>query len=392
VHFPLSISLLLLVQIASPQTSPNAGWAGLYVGDNLHLDLKQTPIGLGATLVFEGKTYSATATISGAKLSGSFRADNASFPYEATRNGANLDFTTGGTTYRLLRQQPAGATTLFRHKFGFSLPLPLAWTATEAPEAALLLPPGAAFDTARQDNPEAYIAAMRDGYSAQDEAQTVAQLRDSVARNGVSGGRNGQREAAVFGSRNGAVYRWDMREPNTGRQIAFDIFLAAEGQRAFVVLAVGEPARIRARDAELRQILAGMSATQIQQQIQQSSAGGVLADNTPLAQRWLAKLRGRHVRQFWASQGMSSDKRHILAADGSYAFRSSSMVSVDVSGASALSTGGDNARGRWRILDSGGRVFLEVQYANGNVSRMPITENGQNWFLNGEKAFAVDPE
>ncbi len=388
-HFPLSILLLLVAQGALPQTAPGAGWVGKYAGDNLEFELRQTPTGgLGGTLVFDGKTYLATAAVSGASLTGNFRADNTSFPYEATRNGANLDFSTGGTTYRLRRVQPTAAGMLFQHKFGFSLRLPADWTATEAPEAALLLPPGVAFDPARQDNPEAYIAAMRDGYSQQDEAQTVAQLRASIARNGISGNRNGQREAAIFGQRNGAIYRWDLRDPASGRQMAFDIYLAAEGQRAFVLIAVGEESRIRPRDAELRQVLASMSAAQTQT----LHGGGPLADNTPLAQRWLAKLRGKHVRQFWASQGMSSDKRHILAADGSYAFRSSSMVSVDVSGASALSTGGDNARGRWRIRDSGGQVFLEVQYANGNVSRMPITENGQNWFLNGEKAFAVDPE
>ena len=71
--------------------------------------------------------------------------------------------------------------------------------------------------------------------------------------------------------------------------------------------------------------------------------------------------------------------------------KSSSMVSVDVPGASALSTGGDDSTGRWRVRDLSGEVFLEVRYNNGNVRRMPITEDNRNWYLNGEKAFAVDP-
>jgi hypothetical protein len=45
----------------------------------------------------------------------------------------------------------------------------------------------------------------------------------------------------------------------------------------------------------------------------------------------------------------------------------------------------------WRIRDLGGDVSLEVRYLSGRVTRMPITENDTNWFLNGEKAFAVDP-
>lgn len=411
ISFLLLVSLFLHAQVAAPQAPSIAEWAGKYVGDNLEFELKQTPLGgLTGTLLFDGKTYLATGRANGNTLSGNFRTESASFAYEATLSGSQLEFSTGGTAYKLRRvaANPGGANplsrssqssappiqplspasgTLFRHSLGYSLRLPSAWNATENAEGATLLPAGVTFNPARQDNPEIYIAVMRDGYNPQEEAQLVAQFSAAVARNNASGGRNGQREAATFGPRNGSIYRWDVRDPGTGRLAAFDIFLAPEGQRAFVLVAAGEQARIRARDAELRQILASMAATPVQ-----SAVGGPLADNTALAQRWYAKLRGKHVRQFWASQGMSSDKRHILAADGSYAFRSSSMVSVDVSGASALSTGGDNSRGRWRIRDIGGQAFLEVQYVNGNVSRMPITEDGQNWFLNGEKAFAVDPE
>jgi hypothetical protein len=122
-----------------------------------------------------------------------------------------------------------------------------------------------------------------------------------------------------------------------------------------------------------------------------SADTGPLADPTPLAQRWLTKLRGKVVRQFWASQGMSSDKRHLLNADGTYAYKSASMVSVDAGGASGLSTGRGNTAGRWRIRDDAGKVFLEVTYTNGEVKRMRITEDNRNWYLNGEKAFAVAP-
>lgn len=424
IGFLLSASLLVFAQGAPPPPASNVEWAGKYVGDNLEFELRSTPLGgLTGTLLFDGKTFLATGRANGNSLSGNFRTESGSFAYEATLNGSQLDFSTGGTTYNLRRvAATAGATnplsrnrqsagvfggataqaassappiqapspasgSLFKHGLGYSLRLPSGWTATENAEGATLLPSGVTFNPARQDNPEIYIAVMRDGYSPQEEAQIVSQFSAAVARNGASGGRNGQREAASFGPRGGSIYRWDVRDPNTGRLAAFDVFLAPEGQRAFVLVAAGEQPRIRARDSELRQILASMAATPVP-----SAAGGPLADNTALAQRWYAKLRGKHVRQFWASQGMSSDKRHILGADGSYAFRSSSMVSVDVSGASALSTGGDNSRGRWRIRDIGGQAFLEVQYVNGNVSRMPITENGQNWFLNGEKAFAIDPE
>jgi len=378
----------------TPSTGPN--WSGSYSGGGVDLELRQaSPGAFDGSIRFDGKTFPATAQASGNSLKGRFTADSASFTFEATITDGIVSFATGGTTY-VLRKLGTDATArpaaippgaLFRHSLGFSLRLPNGWTANENAEGATLLPSGVSFVASRQDNPEIYIAVMRDDYNPQEESQTVAQFSAAVARNGAASGRNGQRESASFGQRQGSIYRWDVRDPRSNRLAALDVYLAPEGQKAFVLVAAGEESRVRARDPELRQILSSMAAVQIQQ-----SSGAALGDSTPLAQRWLAKLRGKHVRQFWASQGMSSDRRHILSSDGSYSYHSSSMVSADVPGASALSTGGDNTRGRWRIRDVGGQPFLEVQYANGKISRMPIAENGQNWFLNGEKAFAVDPE
>jgi hypothetical protein len=117
-----------------------------------------------------------------------------------------------------------------------------------------------------------------------------------------------------------------------------------------------------------------------------------LADNTPLAQQWLQKLRGKMIRQFYASQGMSSDKRHYLNADGTYSYRRNSMVAIDVPGASASSIGNNNSAGRWRIRDVGGQVMLEVHYNSGETGQFRITQDARNWYLDGEKAFAVEPE
>jgi hypothetical protein len=390
-------ALALWGQISS--TPSASAWVGKFSGDGLEIEFRQAPPnGLTATLVFGGKSYTATGSLSAGTFAGTFRDGDASFPFESTLTGDRLLFTTAGTEYRLTRAVTSSPNPLarnnptrtpFRHSLGFSLQLPPGWSGTEAPDSALLLPSGVTFDPKRLDNPEVYIAALRNDYTPQDEAQTVAQFSAAISRDQPVSNRNGQREPATFGTRSGSIYRWDIRGRDTGRLVAFDIYLAPEGPRAYVIVAAGEQSLVRSRDSEVRQILSSMAPTQVNTAANNNAP---LADSTPLAQRWLAKLRGKMIRQFWASQGMSSDKRHLLAADGTYSFRSSSMVSVDVSGASALSTGKDNTTGRWRIRDSGGQLYLEVTYNNGTVSRMPITENGQNWFLNGEKAFAVDPE
>jgi hypothetical protein len=170
--------------------------------------------------------------------------------------------------------------------------------------------------------------------------------------------------------------------------VGFDIYLANEGKLVYLLVAVGEPARVRAHEASLRNMLAAAAPPKAPPPM----ASGALADNTALAQKWLAKLRGKMVRQMWASEGMSFNKTHWLNADGTYRFKSSSMVSVDVPGASASSIGRGDETGRWRIRDLGGQVVLEVRYDNGNTVQMRIREEATNWYLNGDKAFAIDPQ
>lgn len=285
----------------------------------------------------------------------------------------------------------------------FAIRLPAGWTAQAADGGFMLLPAGVRFDPARTDNPEVYVVTLRDDYDPDEEAATARQLAANILRNG---GRGGARQATTFGSRAGAIYRCDFRDPATGRAAAFDIHLATEGQHALVIIAAGEAARVRGHAAALHQILSSLATTTVGGGAiagtggVSTSATGVgapagpavssLADTTPRAQRWLAKLRGRMIHQFSAYSGMSSEKKRWLHADGRYEFRSSSMVSIDVGGASALGTDRGENTGRWSIRDQGGDLYLEVRLNNGRVQRLEITEDNRNWYLNGEKAFAVD--
>jgi len=118
----------------------------------------------------------------------------------------------------------------------------------------------------------------------------------------------------------------------------------------------------------------------------------VPAGGSALSQQWQRKLQGKMIRQFSAYQGMSSDKRHYLNADGTYLFRSAGMVSVDTGGASAMSSGNNALRGRWRIAEADGNVYLLIQYNDGDTGRYRLTQDARNWYMNGEKSFAVDPE
>lgn len=256
------------------------------------------------------------------------------------------------------------------HPKGFSIEPLAGWRAQDHDSGVLLIPAGAVA------NEEVYIATLQDGYSAAEEAKSVRDLSHTFLQNGGQIRRAGERE--TIGT--GAAYYWEIVEPRTRAVAGLKIYFVPAGTQAQVIVAYGMANRVAGRDGELRRMLGTMRV---------AAPSG---DSSALAGQWTRKLQGKMIRQFHAYSGMSSDKRHMLNADGSYWFRSSSMVSIDVPGASARSTGGNGVQGRWRISEANGNVFLQVQLTSGETRQYRITQDARNWYLNGEKAFAVDPE
>jgi hypothetical protein len=270
----------------------------------------------------------------------------------------------------LLLAVVASAQTTRRHPEGFSVILPPGWNAEQTGEAFRLVPPSAAPE-------EGYFVTSRTGYNPNDEPAFVAQMSRQFQQNGGQVRRAGDRQSLLGG---GSAYHWEVFDPKTQQLGAFSLYLLPAADRAHVILALGPADRVRAQQANLPAILQSIRF--------QALPPGVMS---PLARQWDDKLRGKLIRQFWASQGMSSDKKHLLRADGTYSFTSSSMVSVDVPGASAGSFGKDDQTGRWRISESSGRPFLEVTYQSGRIRQFALTQDAKNWYLDGEKAFAVEP-
>jgi hypothetical protein len=58
-------------------------------------------------------------------------------------------------------------------------------------------------------------------------------------------------------------------------------------------------------------------------------------------------------------------------------------------GASAIRR--ESMTGRWKIRDNNGEIFLQIWTNDGQMLLLPITTDDRNWYLTGEKAFAVDP-
>jgi len=358
-------------------------FAGSFAGEGVRVELR--PAGPGAyagTLHVQGQALPLTGRMAGGVLKGAFIANGNSFDFQAATQNGQLRLVSEGNEYVLARE--GGRAAAHVHSKGFSIQPAAGWTAQNIEQGIQLVPAGAAPG-------EGYIAAIQDGYSAAEEARTVQQLSQAFLQNGGQAGRAGQRR------QDGAVtsYAWEAMDPSSGKLAALKIYLIPAGNRANLLVAFGHAERVGPRDGELRQMITTLRPAAVSAAARPASApaaGGALADNTPLAQQWLQKLRGKMIRQFYASQGMSSDKRHYLNADGTYSYRRNSMVAIDVPGASASSIGNNNSAGRWRIRDVGGQVVLEVHYNSGETGQFPITQDARNWYLNGEKAFAVEPE
>lgn len=275
------------------------------------------------------------------------------------------------------------------HETGFSFPLPAGWTVKDNLQGSFLLPPGVKFDPDRTDNTEVYMASIEEGYEPAEEAKLARELSEVFLSAGVRLARAGDREPFP----GGAAYIWEFRHPDTGMPYGLHICVSGKAGRALVAIAFGESGRIERQAASMRQVAAAMAY-----QPPRPAAAGPLADDTPLARQWLAKLRGKVIKQFLgAGSGMTGEKTRYLAPDGTYTMSGNTVIAIDVGPyggaptASASSIGRQQATGRWRIRDDNGRAFLEVRTADGQRLLLALTADQRNWYLNGEKAFAVDP-
>jgi hypothetical protein len=362
----LLATVLLLAALAAAQ---GVDFVGSYASSELRLEVRRAGLGIvTGEMEIQGQRLPVKATVEGATLRGSFEAGGKLFPFTATLAGNQLRLVSEGHEYLLARAGAMAAGPVHRHASGFTVQPPAGWSAADRDQGVMMRPPDAAAE-------EVYLALLQEGYSPQEETASVRQLSEAFVKNATNVRRAGDRETIP----GGAAYHWELVNPQTRQLVALSIYVVPQGSRAHILVAAGPAESVRARQAGLIPVVRSIQY--------QPPAPGVLSNVT---RPWDQKLRGKVVRQFWASQGMSSDKKHYLNADGSYAFWSSSMVSVDVPGASAGSIGKDNQRGRWSIVERAGAPYLQVTYNSGESKLFAITQDNTNWYLNGEKAFAVE--
>ncbi|MDX2151182.1 MAG: hypothetical protein SFV54_10640 [Bryobacteraceae bacterium] len=241
------------------------------------------------------------------------------------------------------------ALTTHKHESGLSIRIPADWTVESQPQGLLLKPPGAVFDPRRQDNAEVYIVASEPGYDAEQEREFVASLGSGFLQSGVPLTRSGER--ASFPA--GASYTWEFRHPSTGKLFAVRVYVRPEPPRAHVILAMGDAARLASRDEEVKTFLAGLK-------FEAPKKNTTLADDSPLAQMWLERLRGKTLA--------GRPIRH-LGEDGALTLGANPAIAAPA--------------GKWRIRVQDNFAFLEITDTAGAVKLLSLSQDARGILLDG---------
>jgi hypothetical protein len=93
------------------------------------------------------------------------------------------------------------------------------------------------------------------------------------------------------------------------------------------------------------------------------------SETSPAVREWLGHLRGK--RMSYRDSNNSSDVRGstgyserwdaFLCSDGTFLFQQRSRMNIDTEGMMGSSGGNNTARGRWRIVETNGAVYLQYQ-------------------------------
>lgn len=270
---------------------------------------------------------------------------------------------------------------------GIAFQTPSGWKATVVGDAAALVPPNASAQN------ELYGIAPLAGVKDSNDPQLPAVLAKNFEGEGVAAQPVGQ--PVVFQAAGGAgkVFGYDVnKNGERGRMLFFVVSLPAG--RAALLVAAGTPQLLAARQSALAE-----AATSIHLQAGAKAApapaAAAASAGTPLVRRWMTRLTDKKLvymssyNSGGGGGGYSSEKKLYLAADGSYAFRSSSSVSVYVPGATGGSAGRDAQEGRWRVVEQTGQALLELTASNGTKQMIQLSADGTKTFLNGKRWFVV---
>ncbi len=260
---------------------------------------------------------------------------------------------------------------------GLGLQLPSGWKMTVSGPGAVIVPPG------HDPEAEVYVAGADTDLKSVDDTKLLPAL---VARYFPTIQPTPAGEPVPFqatGGR-GMMHSFDARSGGIAAKI--NLYLVGlDGRGVGVLAAIGKRESILRRSADLLVL-----AKSFQGPLVMPAAAPAGAANG-----WTQRLSDKKLVQFSGyssggnSGGFNSEKKLYLAANGTYAFRSSSSVSMTVPGASGSSAGKGQDEGRWRVIEQSGQSLLELVSNGGVTEKIALSMNGTQTLLNGRRWFVV---
>jgi len=268
---------------------------------------------------------------------------------------------------------------------GLEFRIPVGWQATRTENGAVLMPPNAVSGS------EAYIVALLPNVTDIQDPRLLAKLAAQYSSSGVHGVASGSPVSFQSAGGPGFIHSYDFVENGQRGRLQFYLVALPTGGAAAVV-AAGTRELIPLRSVNVLGVASSLRQTvSAAPSAAPTTAATYRLDNgSALAQQWMQRLSGKKLMQFssyssGSSGGYSSQRTLYLATDGSYAFRTSSSVSVYVPGATGGSSGRNGSDGQWRIFEQSGKPMLELQSAQTGKEVIVLSTDGSKTFLNGHR-------
>ncbi|MBX3465618.1 MAG: hypothetical protein KF878_01815 [Planctomycetes bacterium] len=260
-------------------------WAGSYRNAELRVTLERRGDGYGGTIELGGQRLALSAR--GAdRLEGAFTSEGHAFAFTATLEGTTLVLASGGATHRLAREgapagpgAPAGSGApasggdpaapgadwqTYRHALGWELRYPPGWQLQESELGLVLTPPDLARDAQGQPLEAIIVNAVpAEGITRPDDPRALQFIEGQLQQVFPFLRRAGEPRAGTVGGRPTAELTLAGKNP-TGRDIRALVLVKLVGDQGVIAMALGEPERLRAREAAVRTVFASAGKGQAQ--------------------------------------------------------------------------------------------------------------------------------
>ena len=283
---------------------------------------------------------------------------------------------------------PAPTRKNFVHPQGFTFQYPADWKIENSDQGAQIVPSGVAANDQTENFRILTIAAPIEITDPRfpGEMDTLAAQIPGFTKVGAIQSYKTKTSSGLRGV-------WAGANLTTNQPVQMRLYATTLNSNAIVLFAAGTAAKLDARESKILEIATSITPSSNPAAASQTQSA---VDRSPLAQQWMQRMNGKKLTSMSSynsgggSGGMSSRTDVYLMTNGTFQSRSSSSLTVNVDGANASSSGGNQAAGTWRIYVMNGQAIFETKYANGQIESSRLEDRNGQTFINGKRWFVTE--